>query len=113
MDHMGAGYRGRLLLQYIKKIELSEVYFADNDVEKIGKVMEGIVCLSRDEVQEMANDSIILVSPQKVQVCTRICVIVVRMSFLILYWRFWIIGRRRTALNTLCRLGTITVSIPI
>lgn len=61
----GAGYRGRLLLQYIKKIELSEVYFADNDVEKIGKVMEGIVCLSRDEVQEMANDSIILVSPQK------------------------------------------------
>lgn len=61
----GAGYRGRLLLQYIKKIELSEVYFADNDVEKIGKVIEGIVCLSRHEVQEMANDSIILVSPQK------------------------------------------------
>lgn len=61
----GAGYRGRLLLQYIKEIEMSEIYFADNDVGKIGKVIEGIVCLSRDEVQEMANDSIILVSPQK------------------------------------------------
>lgn len=61
----GAGYRGRLMLRYIKKLELSEIYFADNDVRKIGQVIEGTLCLSRDEVQKLANESIILVSPQK------------------------------------------------
>lgn len=61
----GAGQRGRLLLKYLKNLELSEIYFADNDEKKAGSMIENILCLSGNEVRQTSERSIILVSPRK------------------------------------------------
>lgn len=59
----GAGYRGLLVLKYIKQLNDENVLFADNNVQKQGKKIESIMCISRKEVERIADNSIIIVTP--------------------------------------------------
>lgn len=58
----GMADRGVELLKYIRKLDTQTVYFADNDVRKQGKSIEGIICISREEVEKIADECVILVA---------------------------------------------------
>lgn len=61
----GSGKRGLGLLEYIKQLKAKSVYFADNDIEKCNKIINGIQCLSAKDVEAIAGNSIILSSPYR------------------------------------------------
>lgn len=53
------------LLEYIKQLNAKYVYFADNEIEKWNKRINGIQCLSVKNVEDIASKSIILSSPYR------------------------------------------------
>lgn len=61
----GAGNRGKALLKYILALHDRTLYFADNDLQKQGKRIENVLCLSTEEVDRIGDRCIILLSPYR------------------------------------------------
>lgn len=60
----GAGDRGHLLLRMLKNQGINIDYFCDSNIQKQGTIIEGIPCVSLDELIVEKDKCCILVSPQ-------------------------------------------------
>ncbi len=61
----GAGQNGLWLHNYLEKINVVVDYFCDNSTSKQGSLINGVRCISLNELCKYKNDVVVLVSPLK------------------------------------------------
>lgn len=59
----GAGKNGIFLNKYLKNSGIKVTFFCDNDLQKQGTKIEGVSCISVNELYEYGKDVMIFVSP--------------------------------------------------
>lgn len=59
----GAGQNGLYLNKYLQNSNIKVNFFCDNDLRKQGKIIDGVQCISLNELCKYKNDVAIFVSP--------------------------------------------------
>lgn len=59
----GAGKNGLFLKHYINKNDFNVNYFCDNDLEKQGTLIDGVQCISLDDLIQKKDEMLVFVSP--------------------------------------------------
>ena len=60
----GAGKNGLFLNRYLKNGNVNVDFFCDNNLDKQGRVIDGLSCISFNELCKYKNDVVVFVSPE-------------------------------------------------
>ena len=60
----GAGKNGLFLNRYLKNSNVNVDFFCDNNLDKQGRVIDGLSCISFNELCKYKNDVVVFVSPE-------------------------------------------------
>jgi hypothetical protein len=58
----GAGYMGRFSLSSYRKLGIQVDFFCDSSPLKIGKSIDGVPCISIDELKKIKNDTFVIIT---------------------------------------------------